>query len=390
MLSNFISFAISLIFVVFILSAVATSIQEFIANRKNRRGRFLKEQLERILWHNNTLHLDFTQLLFNHPLINQLKERPNKYPAYIDSKTFATVIIDVIGEQSVKHIVNRSNSGLNIEFIPVDFEPDAIKRFKKGVESLPDSELKRGLTVIIENAVKTNDDGETILTLESVKQQLIYWFDEQMGRAGGWYKTKMQKRLFITGIILAVALNADFIQIAKILWRDGHLRNSVSEAATLYYNNTADSIIVTQTKIDTIADGKINPTVIVTDTVVKKVPRENPTLKEYNSLNIPIGWEFSMLRDGEETNNVWRIIKRALRCIRHADVGELYLKKVNNESRSGISYWLLKFAGWLIMGFLIRNGSPFWFELLGKVVNLRSTGFKPTFKPDENTETKTK
>ncbi|EFA73985.1 hypothetical protein CRD_00907 [Raphidiopsis brookii D9] len=30
--------------------------------------------------------------------------------------------------------------------------------------------------------------------------------------------------------------------------------------------------------------------------------------------------------------------------------------------------------GWLVSGFAIAMGAPFWFDLLGKVMNVRNTG----------------
>jgi hypothetical protein len=39
--------------------------------------------------------------------------------------------------------------------------------------------------------------------------------------------------------------------------------------------------------------------------------------------------------------------------------------------------WLLKLLGWLITVFALSFGAPFWFDVLGKVVNMRSSGPKP-------------
>jgi hypothetical protein len=38
---------------------------------------------------------------------------------------------------------------------------------------------------------------------------------------------------------------------------------------------------------------------------------------------------------------------------------------------------LKKTAGWLIMAFALAFGAPFWFDLLGKLVNIRKSGLKP-------------
>jgi hypothetical protein len=33
--------------------------------------------------------------------------------------------------------------------------------------------------------------------------------------------------------------------------------------------------------------------------------------------------------------------------------------------------------GWLVSGIAISMGAPFWFDLLGKIVNVRNSGGKP-------------
>ncbi|HAA32884.1 MAG TPA: hypothetical protein DCE56_40670, partial [Cyanobacteria bacterium UBA8553] len=38
---------------------------------------------------------------------------------------------------------------------------------------------------------------------------------------------------------------------------------------------------------------------------------------------------------------------------------------------------LRRFIGWMISGLAISMGAPFWFELLGKIMNVRNTGPKP-------------
>jgi hypothetical protein len=34
-------------------------------------------------------------------------------------------------------------------------------------------------------------------------------------------------------------------------------------------------------------------------------------------------------------------------------------------------------AGWFVSGFAISMGAPFWFDLLGKIMNVRNSGNKP-------------
>lgn len=49
--------------------------------------------------------------------------------------------------------------------------------------------------------------------------------------------------------------------------------------------------------------------------------------------------------------------------------------------------WILKILGLLITGVAISQGSSIWFDVLGRVINLRGTGGKPEPKPESVPET---
>jgi hypothetical protein len=38
-------------------------------------------------------------------------------------------------------------------------------------------------------------------------------------------------------------------------------------------------------------------------------------------------------------------------------------------------------SGWFVSGIAIGMGAPFWFDLLGRLVNVRNTGAKPKESP---------
>ncbi len=43
----------------------------------------------------------------------------------------------------------------------------------------------------------------------------------------------------------------------------------------------------------------------------------------------------------------------------------------------GLREWLVKLIGLLLTGAAVSLGVPFWFDVLNKVVNLRSVGKRP-------------
>jgi hypothetical protein len=40
-------------------------------------------------------------------------------------------------------------------------------------------------------------------------------------------------------------------------------------------------------------------------------------------------------------------------------------------------FWLTKVLGWFVTGLALSLGAPFWFDLLGKFMNIRGAGPKP-------------
>jgi hypothetical protein len=42
-------------------------------------------------------------------------------------------------------------------------------------------------------------------------------------------------------------------------------------------------------------------------------------------------------------------------------------------------------GGWVLTAFAVSPGAPFWFDLLGKVSNLRGAGIKPERADADNT-----
>jgi hypothetical protein len=63
---------------------------------------------------------------------------------------------------------------------------------------------------------------------------------------------------------------------------------------------------------------------------------------------------------------------------------------LNQQSKEGIGWKFkelffspLQWLGWIVTGIAISMGASFWFDLLGKVINVRNTGSKPAVRADE-------
>ncbi len=145
--------------------------------------------------------------------------------------------------------------------------------------------------------------------IEKFEDFISEWFDSTMERASGWYKRSIQRWLFLTSFALVVFINADTLTVGKTLWENHQIRNQVASIA----------------KDMSPSESQYN--------------KKRDIIKEVNIL-FPIGWD----------NVVW--------------VDDCWKNILN----------LLKlFTGWLITTFAVSLGAPFWFDLIGKVSNIRKS-----------------
>lgn len=165
--------------------------------------------------------------------------------------------------------------------------------------------------------------------LDQVQEDLEKWFDGYMERVGGWYKRKMQIINLVLGLVLAVLLNADSIAIFNALSTNPDLRAAVVDVAKEYVAANPAPIPTPTTPVPGEEVDLGEP--------VERILRLEQTLM---NLNIPITW-------------------------------------ANAEVPGDLSAWFSKFLGLLITGLLVSLGAPFWFDLLNRFVNLRSTGKAP-------------
>lgn len=155
-----------------------------------------------------------------------------------------------------------------------------------------------------------------------IKSGLEQWFDEAMGRLEGAYKRWVKWILLALGLLIAVVANASAFHTAERLWKDPVTRAAVA--------NAANGVITD--------GGKEN---------IKSVAEATDNLE---ALKIPVGWD-------QASRDKWK----------------------GKSLQSIITSWstLAMMAGWLTTALLVTLGAPFWFDLLTRLVSLRSAGSKP-------------
>jgi hypothetical protein len=155
---------------------------------------------------------------------------------------------------------------------------------------------------------------------DDLRKRIETWFDDGMDRVSGWYRRWAQLITLIAALVVTVGLNVDSTRVVDRMWNDDTVRAGLvaSASAAAQEEPATDESALVQSGND--IDG---------------------ALHKLEASKLPFGWSHD---NGQST------------------------------SLKGI---LTVGAGWLITFFAISLGAPFWFDALGKLSRLRTTGGKP-------------
>lgn len=180
----------------------------------------------------------------------------------------------------------------------------------------PQSFLRQNLLILLDDA--KNDIAHFHTNIEE-------WYNNSMDRISGWYKRKSQTVTLIIAFVVSFAFNADTFQISKSLANDPVMRQVIVQQAQ-------EMVVNYQSRLDRGED--INKS--------DAPPSLKQIRSELDKTGLPFGWE-------------------------NAKVDLI-------EDGNFISWLLTKIAGLLITTLAISLGAPFWFDVLNKIANIRSTG----------------
>jgi hypothetical protein len=162
--------------------------------------------------------------------------------------------------------------------------------------------------------------------LNRAQKNIEDWYDSGMDRVSGWYKRSTHWILFWIGLVVAVGLNVNTITIADYLYR----------------NDAARSVIVAR------AEAAAKDTSVLSSNYFQ-------ARSSLDSLNLPIGWSAG-----------WGAPKRG-------------------DATGATGFWnnfLAPLLGLLITALAATIGAPVWFDVLNKIMVIRST-VKPHEKSKE-------
>jgi hypothetical protein len=321
------------IFVYLALSLVCTAANELIASLTTWRASNLAHGIRNLLNYKTTDEL--LKGIYNHPLIQSLYRDSKRLPSYIPSRTFALALMDII--------VPAGSSDRDT----LDGIREAVK--KAATNKVIDKQVSDALLVLIDEsgntikgAVSEIQKAETALS--KVQENVETWFNDSMERVSGWYKRKTQALIFALALVFAVALNVDTIMITKRLSSDSALRAAVVAAAEKsalqpVVAPPANQASGAQTSAQVGVEAR-------TADAIQAVLNKQDALQ---SLGLPIGWGDRRNWPGGDDHKGWQLFWD----------------------------WLAKVFGLLLTAGAASLGAPFWFDMLNKIVTIRSSGKAP-------------
>jgi hypothetical protein len=247
--SQILDVVIGIVFIYLLLSLICSALNELVSGIFSMRAKNLEQGIRNLL--NDLEFTGYAKDFYNHPLIKSL-ERKGKQPSYVPSRTFALVLMDVVGSAEL-------GSG-----------SERFKSFRSTVAKITNNNLKRTLLVFIDEAENN---------LNKLVDNIGEWFDNAMQRVSGWYKRKAQLIILFLALALCVLFNADTLIIANSLSHDAAMRNAVVLVAEEYARQP----------LSTKPDEKPGKESLAAEEKIL-LTRINQVREQIQKLQLPIGW----------------------------------------------------------------------------------------------------
>lgn len=319
---------LALTFLYILLSLLVSFFSESIASLLRRREKTLKSSIDKLL--NDDLNKNYGVLLYEHPLIFNLRRSEKRFPSYVSSEIFAKTLIEIIKDEVEIPKLKRTTSGEFMEEKP-EFKSE-FDAFQAGVNSMYRSDLKRQLESFL---------AESNGNIDLLKRSIEKWFNEYQSRVSEWYQKKTKTQIFIVSALTVIILNFDSIHVFKQVQSDEKLRATLVVAA----ESMAERESIKDFSERNLENSKVDRTSFIS------VLDSLETYKKhfYNS-DLPLGW-FCTETDIDDP--------AFLKCA--------IMNVANGNQGFGIS----TFIGWLLSTIALSFGAPFWFDVIKKIVNIK-------------------
>jgi hypothetical protein len=327
LLSDALELAIGLAFVFFLFSLTTTAVLEFLETFTRTRASKLLEGIKELLGNPAVASAgeEAAHAIYGHPLVQGLYRGDFKTALQRRQLPSYVPTRNFALALMDQVIAGRINAAETNASLPRESSSTFADRLHLAAERIDNPHLRQAML----QAVKIGGDDA-----RRVQDHLEHWYDSSMDRVSGWYKRRSQTLLFWLGLVGALALNVNTLTIAEELAKNATLRRAIASEAERRDVPPADA---------------------------------SATADKIDRLGLPIGWTAGA-------------------------VASLELPlQLQSPKRSAWTLALgsLQIAlGYLLTAFAISLGSPFWFDMLNRLMVIRET-VKPHEKsPEESSEDK--
>lgn len=345
--SKMLDVAIGLILLYLLISLICSAFTEVVSRVLNLRSKFLKLGIQQML-----ADPSMAAKLLDHPLVKGLEEpSPNSaisnafrafsrligggagqgIPSYLPAGIFRSSLVDELiklaPDGAAALTATNASTALTLTKLRQGIEQLGAADPPPGATApqIADTLAQRALRDALRSLMRGAGDD-----LAKAQQSIEHWFDDTMDRVSGWYKRHVRWVLLPAALVVVCALNADTVSFGETLWQNQAVRDQVVALAGKTVTNPSGETL----------EG-------LPSTAGKQKTLSKDLREGLSDLQL-IGWQTDDSVDGDP-------------------------RKVP----SNFDEWLFKAAGLAITLFAVQHGANFWFDLLKKAVNVRSSGTVP-------------
>jgi len=335
--SKILDVAIGLVFVYIIVSVLCTAVREGIEAFLKTRAAYLEHGIRLLLQdHTGT---GIVNEVFSHPLIDGLfmgayKPRSKTTGANrpLTGGNLPSYIPTKSFASALLDIAARGPANASLDRYGTPMSLNAIRR--NVVANIPNNPKIQRIVLHAVDAAQGD--------LDKAQKVVEEWYDSAMDRVSGWYKRTTHYVVLALGLMIAVGMNVDSVAIIDKLYKSDAIREAVVAAAT----NAADKY------------NKSAKETKATDAVPYTAETAKDALK---GLHLPVGW----------------------------DDARIYFSRPKTKDE-WFKNFIFPWVGWILTALAASLGAPFWFDVLNKIMVIRST-VKPHEKsPEESSEDRQK
>lgn len=265
--------------------------------------------------------------------------------------------VNSLEDASYRNALTEILKQIDDEIIELGIDPTSNVSIMAGLRKIKNPYLRNALSTIL----------STSKTVEEAEQKIGQWFDNGMSRATSAFQNTMQYWSLGIGILLALVLNIDTIDIARTLWEDQGFRqtvNSTIQATDITQLEQISQEAVEQQPPDVVAQGAGDDTDVEDEPerddqgTVEEVEESGvdalETYQRISDLRLPIGWSFERLDDEPEDENFVGSPRYLWNFVPWHYNGWYFL-------------WIMKIIGLGATMVAIAQGAPFWFGILRRL-----------------------